>query len=52
MGELRIGRVAAMADVSVDTVRFYERRGLLSRAKRERSGYRVFDEELCRQSSR
>jgi len=44
MGELRIGRVAAMADVSVDTVRFYERRGLLSRAKRERSGYRVFDE--------
>lgn len=44
MAELRIGRVAALAGVSVDTIRFYERRGLLPRAARRPSGYRVFDE--------
>ncbi len=42
---LRIGELASTANVSVDTVRFYERRGLLPRARRERSGYRVFDEQ-------
>ena len=40
--DLRIGEVAKRADVSVDTVRYYERQGLLPVAPRTRAGYRVF----------
>jgi DNA-binding transcriptional MerR regulator len=40
--EFRIGEVAAQAGVSVDTVRYYERRGLLPFVSRTHSGYRVF----------
>jgi DNA-binding transcriptional MerR regulator len=40
---MRIGQVARAAGVSVDTVRFYERRGILPAARRRPSGYRVFD---------
>ena len=43
--ELRIGEVSKQADVSVDTVRYYERRGLLPAAPRTPSGYRVFSAE-------
>ena len=39
---MKIGQVAQQAGVSVDTVRFYERRGVLPPAQRRRSGYRVF----------
>jgi len=37
-----IGEVANQSGVSVDTVRFYERRRLLPVAPRKASGYRVF----------
>lgn len=37
-----IGKVAAMAGVSVQTVRYYERLGLLPPAQRTESGYRVY----------
>ena len=37
-----IGEVANRSGVSVDTVRFYERRRLLPLAPRKASGYRVF----------
>ncbi len=40
---MRIGEVAGQAGVTVDTVRYYERRGLLAPAERRPSGYRVFD---------
>ena len=39
---MKIGQVAAEADVSVDTVRFYERRGVLSTPGRRPSGYREY----------
>src|SRR5690348_7401849 len=39
---LSIGAVAKRAGVAVDTVRYYERRGVLPRAERRRSGYRSF----------
>lgn len=39
---MRIGEVAKQAGVSVDTVRFYERRGVLPAPARKPSGYRVF----------
>ncbi|MFI7707466.1 MerR family transcriptional regulator [Nonomuraea sp. NPDC049480] len=40
---MKIGQVASEAGVSVDTVRFYERRGVLPAAERRPSGYRIFD---------
>ena len=39
---LRSGEVAKAAGVSVDTVRHYEKLGILPRAGRTESGYRVF----------
>ena len=39
---MKIGQVAAEADVSVDTVRFYERRGVLPVPRRRPSGYREY----------
>jgi DNA-binding transcriptional MerR regulator len=41
---VKIGQVAQQAGVSVDTVRFYERRGVLPTAQRRPSGYRMFSE--------
>lgn len=39
---LRIGQVAQRAGVSVDTIRYYERRNLLPRAPRSEGGFRLF----------
>lgn len=43
--ELRIGEVATRSGVSIDTLRYYERRELLPIAPRTRSGYRMFSAE-------
>ena len=40
---MKIGEVAAQADVSVDTVRFYERVGVLPAPARTESGYRDYE---------
>lgn len=42
MNDLRIGELAKRADVNVETIRYYERRGLLASPPRSRSGYRLF----------
>jgi len=39
---MKIGQVATEAGVSVDTVRFYERRGVLPAPERMASGYRTY----------
>jgi len=39
---MKIGQVAADAEVTVDTVRFYERRGVLPPPRRRPSGYREY----------
>ena len=39
---LKIGEVARKTSVGVDTIRFYERRGILPTASRRASGYRQF----------
>jgi MerR family transcriptional regulator, copper efflux regulator len=44
MNDLRVAELAARAGVAASTVRFYERAGLLSPARRAENGYRVFDE--------
>lgn len=41
---LRVAELAERAGVAPSTVRFYERAGLLSPARRASNGYRVFDE--------
>jgi MerR family transcriptional regulator, copper efflux regulator len=44
MNGFRVAELAARAGVAASTVRFYERAGLLSPARRAGNGYRVFDE--------
>lgn len=39
-----IGRIAQSAGVAIDTIRFYEREGLLPEPRRRASGYREYDE--------
>lgn len=39
------GELARLAGVSTDTLRYYERRGLLPSAPRSASGYRLFPQE-------
>ena len=45
MQPLRIGRLARLANVNVQTLRFYERKGLLSKPHRRLSGYREYPSE-------
>ncbi len=40
---MRIGEVAAAADVPPETVRYYEKRGLLAAPHRTANGYRTYD---------
>jgi Hg(II)-responsive transcriptional regulator len=39
---MRIGELAARADVNIETLRYYERRGLLPAPARAASGYRAY----------
>lgn len=43
--DIRIGEVAERSGVSIDTVRYYERRNLLPAAPRTAGGYRIFTSE-------
>ncbi len=45
MNALSIGQVAKQAGVGVETVRYYERRGLLEEPDRKASGYRQYDDQ-------
>lgn len=45
---LKIGDIARRAELSIDTVRFYEREGLLGRVQRSSAGHRQYDEETAR----
>jgi MerR family copper efflux transcriptional regulator len=48
MTAFRIGELAKRAEVGIETVRFYERQGLLEEPERKASGYRQYDEETVR----
>ena len=45
MKPLTIGKVARQAGVGVETIRFYEREGLIEKPPRRESGYRQYPEE-------
>jgi Hg(II)-responsive transcriptional regulator len=42
---LTIGQVAAAADVNIQTIRYYERRGLFPNPRRTPAGYRQYGDE-------
>jgi DNA-binding transcriptional MerR regulator len=44
MSGMTIGKLAAAEGVGVETVRFYQRRGLLAQPERRGSGYREYSE--------
>lgn len=44
MGTFTIGRLAEAAGVNVETVRYYERRGLLEQPERDGPGYRQYSD--------
>ena len=49
MDELTIGKLAKEANVHVETVRYYERRGLIPRPRRTVANYRLYSRENLRQ---
>ena len=46
MKPLKIGDVARASGVGIETLRFYERSGLLGRPGRTQSGYRLYDTDV------
>lgn len=42
---LTIGKLAALAEVTADSLRFYEREGLISPASKTGAGYRLYEED-------
>ncbi|MFN8586164.1 MAG: MerR family transcriptional regulator [Candidatus Eisenbacteria bacterium] len=45
---MRIGELAGRANVNIQTIRYYERRGILGEPHRTDSGHRVYDDEALR----
>jgi Hg(II)-responsive transcriptional regulator len=48
METLTIGQVARNAGVGIETIRFYEREGLLEEPPRRASGYRQYSEQVIK----
>lgn len=48
MTHLTIGQLAKRGGVNLETIRYYERRGILPRPPRTGSGYRAFSDEAVR----
>lgn len=48
MAQLTIGRLARLGGVNLETIRYYERRGLLPKPTRTAAGYRQFSPESAR----
>ncbi len=43
MGMMTIGQVAKISGLGIETIRFYERKGLIAEPGRKESGYRQYD---------
>jgi MerR family mercuric resistance operon transcriptional regulator len=46
--DLTIGRLAALAGVNVETIRYYQRRGLLSEPQKPLGGYRHYPADMAK----
>ena len=46
MMNLTIGKLAANAEVNVETIRYYERRGLIDKPVKPKNGYRRYDKTI------
>lgn len=46
MSTWKIGELAKRSDVGIETIRYYERQGLLAEPDRRPSGYRQYDESI------
>lgn len=51
MNGLTIGKVAKQAHVNIETIRYYERVGLIDEPPRSESGYRLFSEDVVQRIS-
>jgi len=49
MAKLTIGRVPAAAGVNVETIRYYQRRGLLEEPMKPLGGYRDYPTDVVKQ---
>jgi MerR family mercuric resistance operon transcriptional regulator len=47
MESLTIGKLAKKAGVNIETIRYYERRGLIPKPRRMESGYREYPEDMA-----
>jgi len=45
MESLTIGQLAKKAEVNIETIRYYERRGLIPKPSRRESGYRQYKQD-------
>jgi len=45
---MTIGQVAKLANVSVETIRFYEREGMISQPKRQSGSYREYSRDTVK----
>ena len=45
---VRIGKLAQQGGVNIQTIRYYERRGLLPKPRRSSGGYRLYDGDTVR----
>ena len=50
MEKLSIGELARQANVNIETIRYYERRGLISEPPRTKSGHRQYSPEAVRRT--
>jgi MerR family mercuric resistance operon transcriptional regulator len=50
MDKLSIGELARQAKVNIETIRYYERRGLISEPPRNKSGHRQYTVEAVRRT--
>ena len=44
-----IGKISKELEISVETIRFYERKGLINQPPKPESGYRLYDKALVNQ---
>lgn len=50
MGNLSTGELARQANVNIETIRYYERRGLINEPPRNKSGHRQYSQEAVKRT--